>query len=48
MLVALGVDLSGAKEVLAVRVAGQESLETWTVLVADLKKRGVNKVELVV
>src|SRR5689334_21483972 len=44
LLVALGVDLSGAKEVLAVRVGGQESRETWETLLAELKGRGVAEV----
>lgn len=48
LLVALGVDSRYAKEVLAVRVGGQESRETWEALLAELKKRGVGEVDLVV
>ena len=48
LLVALGVDLSGVKEVLAVQVGMQESRESWAALLANLKGRGVAAVDLVV
>lgn len=48
LLVALGVDQSGAKEILAVQVGGSESQESWQGIVDDLKKRGVKQVDLVV
>jgi len=48
VLVALGVDGLGEKEVLAVKVGGEESLDSWSELMADLKRRGVASIELAV
>ena len=48
LLVALGVDEQGRKEVLAVAVAGEESAAAWQTLVDDVKRRGVEQVELCV
>jgi transposase-like protein len=48
VLVALGVDEQGQKEVLALSVAGAESTEAWQGLMDDLKRRGVQQVDLFV
>lgn len=48
LLVALGVDMAGNKEVLAVRVGGEESRSSWENLLSELQKRGVNEVDLMV
>jgi len=48
LLVALGVDMAGNKEVLAVRVGGEESRTSWESFLGELQKRGVNEVDLVV
>jgi len=48
LLVALGVDLTGHKEVLGFVVAGQESAPAWQGLLDDLKQRGVQKADLFV
>jgi putative transposase len=48
LLVALGIDGLGEKEVLAVRVGGEESLDSWSELITDLKRRGVESIELAV
>lgn len=48
VLVALGVDGLGEKEVLAIKVGGEESLDSWSELMADLKRRQVeSSIELV-
>jgi transposase-like protein len=48
LLVALGVDEQGRKEVLNVSVAGAESVDAWQGVVDDLKRRGVQQVDLLV
>lgn len=48
LLVALGVDPTGAKDVLAMIVAGSESVAGWQRLLDDLTSRGVRQVELAV
>ncbi len=44
LLVALAVDKTGHKEVLALRGSAEESQEGWQLLLSDLKKRGVQQV----
>ena len=44
ILVALAVDKTGHKEVLALRGSAEESKEGWQLLLEDLKKRGVTQV----
>jgi putative transposase len=44
ILVALAVDKTGHKEVLALRGSAEESKEGWHLLLSDLKKRGVQQV----
>ncbi len=46
LLVALGVDERGRKEVLSVSVAGAETADAWQGVVDDLKQRGVQQVDL--
>jgi putative transposase len=48
VLVALGVDPTGTKEVLTMVLAGSESREGWQSLLDDLATRGVRQVDLVV
>jgi putative transposase len=48
LLVALGVDPTGSKEVLAMIVAGSESQDSWQSLLDDLTQRGVRRVDLAV
>lgn len=48
LLVALGVDATGTKEVLAMIVAGSESVEGWQSLLDDLTNRGLRQIDLVV
>jgi transposase-like protein len=48
LLVVLGVDLAGHKEVLAVEVAGTESSAAWQSVVDELKARGLQQIDLVV
>lgn len=48
ILVALAVDATGHKEVLALRGSAEESKEGWQLLLEDLKKRGVSQVRLFV
>ncbi len=48
VLVALGVDQSGHKEVLAIFAGAEESKVAWLSLLGDLKKRGVAQVDLFV
>jgi putative transposase len=44
LLVALGVDQAGHKEILALRASAEESKEGWLVLLEDLRQRGVQQV----
>ncbi len=48
ILTALGVDLEGNKEVLALRACAQESKEGWLSLLQDLRTRGATQIELIV
>jgi transposase-like protein len=48
LLVALGVDDQGRKEVLSVTVAGEESAAAWETVLEDVKRRGVQAVDLFV
>ena len=48
ILTALGVDLEGAKEVLALRVCAEESKDGWMDLLQDLRTRGATRVDLIV
>lgn len=48
ILTALGVDLEGSREVLALRVSAEEGKEGWSALLQDLRTRGVKQSDLVV
>ena len=48
LLTALGVDLEGNKEVLALRACAQESKDGWMDLLQDVRTRGVTQVDLIV
>jgi putative transposase len=48
ILVALGVDLFGSKEVLALRVCAEESKDGWACLLHDLRTRGATQFDLMV
>src|SRR3989440_6630968 len=48
ILTALGVDLEGHKEVLALRACAEEDKEGWACLLHDLRKRGATHIELIV
>jgi putative transposase len=48
ILTALGVDLAGNKEVLALRVCAEEDKEGWTCLLQDLRARGATHIDLIV
>ena len=48
ILTALGVDLEGSREVLALRACTEESKDGWTCLLQDLRTRGVKEIDLVV
>jgi putative transposase len=48
ILTALGVDLAGNKEVLALRTSAEESKEGWLGLLQDLRTRGVTQIDLIV
>lgn len=45
ILTALGVDLEGNKEILALRACAEESKDGWNCLLQDLRNRGVTKIE---
>jgi transposase-like protein len=47
ILVALGVDLEGSKDILAMRACAEESKDGWMCLVQDLRTRGVKQVDLI-
>jgi putative transposase len=47
ILVALGVDLEGNKDVLAMRACAEESKDGWMCLVQDLRTRGVTHIDLI-
>ena len=48
ILTALGVDLAGNKEVLALRACAEESKEGWTSVLEDLRTRGATQMDLIV
>ena len=48
LLMVLGVDPSGQKEVLGFRSCAEEDKEGWLLLLNDLKRRGVSQVDLIV
>lgn len=48
ILTALGVDLAGNKEVLALRACAEEDKDGWTCLLQDLRRRGACHIDLIV
>lgn len=48
ILAAMGVDLEGTKDILAICACAQESQEGWMSLLQDLRTRGVSQVDLIV
>lgn len=48
ILTALGVDLEGTKEVLALRACAEEDKDGWSCLLQDLRNRGVTEIDLIV
>ena len=48
ILTALGVDLAGNKEVLALRACAEESKEGWLSLLHDLRSRGAIQMDLII
>jgi putative transposase len=48
ILTALGVDLDGNKEVLALRACAEEDKDGWSCLVQDLRNRGATEIDLIV
>jgi len=48
ILTALGVDLEGSREVLALRACAEESKDGWSCLLQDLRTRGVREIDLIV
>jgi len=48
ILTALGVDLEGGREVLALRACAEESKDGWNCLLQDLRTRGVSHIDLLV
>jgi transposase-like protein len=48
ILTALGVDLEGNKEVLALRACAEEDKEGWVSLLHDLRARGATQIDLIV
>jgi putative transposase len=46
ILTALGVDLEGSREVLALRACAEESKDGWSCLLQDLRTRGVTEIDL--
>jgi putative transposase len=48
ILAAMGVDLEGNKEMLAIRACAQESQDGWMCVLQDLRTRGVSEVDLIV
>jgi putative transposase len=47
-LTALGVDLEGSREVLALRACAEESKDGWSCLLQDLRTRGGTEIDLFV
>jgi len=48
LLTALGVDLEGNKEVLALRACAAEDKDGWSCLLQDLRRRGATQMDLIV
>jgi putative transposase len=48
ILTALGVDLEGNKEVLALRACAEEDKDGWSCLLQDLRRRGATQIDLIV
>ena len=48
ILTALGVDLEGTKEVLALRACAEEDKDGWMCLLQDLRTRGATQIDLIV
>jgi putative transposase len=48
LLTALGVDLEGNKEVLALRACAEESKDGWSCLLQDVRHRGATQIDLIV
>ncbi len=48
ILTALGVDMAGNKEVLALRACAEESKEGWMSVLEDLRTRGATQIDLIV
>src|SRR6266700_3169567 len=48
ILTALGVDLEGHKEVVALRACAEEDKEGWACLLQDLRRRGATHIDLIV
>jgi putative transposase len=48
ILTALGVDLEGNKDVLALRACAEEVKDGWSCLLQDLRTRGVREIDLIV
>jgi len=48
ILTALGVDLDGNKDVLALRACAEEDKDGWSCLLQDLRRRGTTEVDLIV
>jgi transposase-like protein len=48
ILTALGVDLEGNKEVLALRACAEEDKDGWACLLQDLRSRGATQIDLIV
>src|SRR5437016_5947440 len=48
ILTALGVDLEGHKEVLALRACAEEGKDGWACLLHDLRRRGATQIDLIV
>ncbi len=48
ILTALGVDLAGNKEVLALRACAEEDKEGWVCVLEDLRRRGATQIDLIV
>ena len=48
ILTALGVDLEGNKEVLALRACAEEDKDGWACLLQDLRTRGATQIDLIV
>jgi putative transposase len=48
LLTALGVDLEGNKEVVALRACAEESKDGWSCLLQDVRQRGATQIDLIV